>query len=595
MLREGNGFSRGLVLAAALIGCLVLPAAAAATTRYAAPGGTATPAQCQSPSGPFCSIGAAAGGTGVVAADEAVILPGNYSDTAGDLDGDAGNPTDHVVQPTAGTVRGESVQNKPVITLTTNVFYGAFLISNGSTVSDVEINNTGPSFAAVSVFGGTMDRVIARSNKDNGITCQHTGGLIRNSACLASGSGGSGVGQSTLSGGTFNLKLRGVTAISTGTSGYGLSYNAFGTGYVVNVDVRNTIARGPTKDVRAAGLSQSPHTAGTAGAVHISLDFSNYTSEEEAFDAGGTAANATVTNPGTANNETAGLALASDNIHQLPTSTGTINQGSLDASSGSEDIDGQNRQCCGLAPTDIGADEAVVSTTTTVSCDPNPDVVTTPTTCTATVDGSAGADVVTGSVSFAAGSGTFSNGGTCTLPGGPQITKQCQVTYTPSSLGSQSITASYSGDGFHDASQGSTSVTATTAPTTTTVTCSPASLLVNTATACTATVASTLPGASGTLSFASDAAGTFGGGAACTLSGGQCQVSYTPSGVGPHQVIASFGGDTNHDPSSGTTAVTANAPPGNVTPPGAKKKCKKKKHKRAASAAKKKCKKKKKR
>ena len=60
-----------------LVGALLaVPAVAGATTRYAAPGGTASDMVCITPGAPKCSIGAAAGGPDVVAADEAVILPG---------------------------------------------------------------------------------------------------------------------------------------------------------------------------------------------------------------------------------------------------------------------------------------------------------------------------------------------------------------------------------------------------------------------------------------------------------------------------------------------------------------------------------------
>src|SRR5262249_38630480 len=86
-----------LLVVAGSVG-LAIPSLAAATTRYAAPGGTATDAMCTTPEVP-CSIGAAAGGPDVTVADEAVIQPGSYSDS--DLDGDASQPMDHSVRITA--------------------------------------------------------------------------------------------------------------------------------------------------------------------------------------------------------------------------------------------------------------------------------------------------------------------------------------------------------------------------------------------------------------------------------------------------------------------------------------------------------------
>ena len=70
----------------------------------------------------------------------------------------------------------------------------------------------------------------------------------------------------------------------------------------------------------------------------------------------------------------------------------------------------------------------------------------------------------TGTVSFgSSGPGSFSGGGSCTLaPTGPD-TASCQVPYTPAStpatpVRSDTITATYSGDGAHASSQGSTTV-----------------------------------------------------------------------------------------------------------------------------------------
>jgi hypothetical protein len=165
---------------------------------------------------------------------------------------------------------------------------------------------------------------------------------------------------------------------------------------------------------------------------------------------------ASVTAAGSNNNITDAPLLDADGYHQL-TGSPTINAGQTDGNSGSLDIDGQLRQI-GLAAPDIGADEFAVSTTTSVACAPSPLPTGSPAACTATV--STVAETVTGSVSFASGAGGSFNATTCTLAGG-LFSKQCDVTYTPTSVGNHQITASYSGDAFHDPSQGTTLVAAT--------------------------------------------------------------------------------------------------------------------------------------
>ncbi len=66
----------------------------------------------------------------------------------------------------------------------------------------------------------------------------------------------------------------------------------------------------------------------------------------------------------------------------------------------------------------------------------------------------------TGSVTLAAPSGTFSPGNSCALTAGT-----CAVTFSPSSLGVQAITAQYQGDATHLPSAGSGEVTAAAPPT----------------------------------------------------------------------------------------------------------------------------------
>jgi hypothetical protein len=95
--------------------------------------------------------------------------------------------------------------------------------------------------------------------------------------------------------------------------------------------------------------------------------------------------------------------------------------------------------------------------------------------------------------------------------------------------------------------------------TTTTVTCSPASVVVNNSTQCTATVTdtnSTPITPTGTVTFTSSSTGTFSG--TCTLSGtgasASCMtnVTYTPTVVAPgsHVISGTYGGDSKHSSST---------------------------------------------
>jgi hypothetical protein len=98
-------------------------------------------------------------------------------------------------------------------------------------------------------------------------------------------------------------------------------------------------------------------------------------------------------------------------------------------------------------------------------------------------------------------------------------------------------------------------------PTSTSVNCSPGAVSVGNQTRCTATVANLAtsgltPG--GSVSFSSDSAGSFSAGGSCTLSGGSCQIGYTPAAVGSgtHTITATYSGDTTHTASHGSTQVT---------------------------------------
>ena len=98
---------------------------------------------------------------------------------------------------------------------------------------------------------------------------------------------------------------------------------------------------------------------------------------------------------------------------------------------------------------------------TLVSCTPGTVLAGTSTHCTARVRDTARRHPTTptGTVGFtSSGTGQFS-ADSCTLSGHGR-SASCSVSYTPTAMGRQTITASYGGDGFHHARAGTTSVTA---------------------------------------------------------------------------------------------------------------------------------------
>jgi hypothetical protein len=424
---------------------------ASAVVRYAASGGTAEDTVCVTPQASPCSIDIAASGPNVQPDDEVVIAPGDYSDTAGDL-GEF-----DFVSPIAGNVHGAIGQPRPTITLHANSGWGAFLISTGR-LSHLVIE-TADAQVNVTVQGGTVEDLIARSSTAGARVCQHTvsdTATIRDSVCLSTGENSAAVGTNVGTFvGTHTGILRNVTAIATGNGSYGLHYRVHGgaPGVVWNVDAKSVIARGEAADVRADGV-------GAAGAATtVALDHSNYASTETETAAGGSA---TVTPAGTNFNVTDPPLLAADSIHQLPGSP-TIDAGDVDGSSGATDIDGQTRTIDSAA--DAGADELAHSTSTAVSCSPGSVALGASATCTATVtDTAATATAPPGSVGFSSdAAGSFGSGGTCALVAVSAAESSCQLPYAPAQLGSGSheITARFPLGGVHEASEGSTTLAVT--------------------------------------------------------------------------------------------------------------------------------------
>src|SRR4051812_11073720 len=434
----------GRLLVVVLALSLATACAASAATRYAAPGGTGAD-PCTDPADP-CSIYTAADygapGTTLEAGDTVELNPGTYSEADGDL-----GPS-HVVQPAPGVlVRGEPGAPKPLIVLETDTAsWGAFFLGPATEVLDLEIRDQAANGSAITVQGGAIDRVIARSTVSTAFTCTSFEGTIRSSACINS-AGGTAIGVSVLtSPGVHASVIRNSTFIASGPGSVGMdfAYFASSAGVVGAVSGIGVIAKGEAKDVVADGLEYngSGHGAATA----IELQASDYATTDEKTSGSGTAV---VTPAGTNGNITALPLLAADNIHQM-TASPTIDKGAVDGSSSSFDVDGQDREI-GMAP-DIGADEIGNPTSTTVVCQPSTVAPGAGSTCTATVE-----DLGT-VLTQPSGDVSFGTGGSCTLAGALEASSKCSIGLSGLSA-TQAVTAVYEGDSAHEGSEGSTAIT----------------------------------------------------------------------------------------------------------------------------------------
>src|SRR5207247_5283253 len=140
-------------------------------------------------------------------------------------------------------------------------------------------------------------------------------------------------------------------------------------------------------------------------------------------------------------------------------------------------------------------------------------------------------------------------------------------TYTPITSGHHLLSATYAGDPSHSGSSNSFNLGITPkAPTTTSISCSPSSPLVNQATSCTATVTDTSGDAAktptGSSTFTTTSTGTFAPGGSCTLAAtatvsvATCSVNYTPSVAGGHSLVVAYAGDPGHTGSRRTATLT---------------------------------------
>jgi hypothetical protein len=212
--------------------------------------------------------------------------------------------------------------------------------------------------------------------------------------------------------------------------------------------------------------------------------------------------------------------------------------------------------------------EANISTTTGVSCAPDTVTVGENSACTATVGQHSGILAAPGGVvRFESSERTeFPNGFTCTLKAaaGAQLST-CTVVLSPLEVGSGTplIKVTYPGvapDFTGSEKQANDLIRVQKHGTSTKLACAqPAQIGV--ATTCTATVSDAVVGTktppSGAVAFETNGAGAFSAPSCAVLQKGtgifSCSVTYTPVSGAEHTLVASYKGDSAHQPSQGNT------------------------------------------
>ncbi len=198
------------------------------------------------------------------------------------------------------------------------------------------------------------------------------------------------------------------------------------------------------------------------------------------------------------------------------------------------------------------------NTTTMITSDlPDPSVVGQPVVVNFTVIANPpGGGTPTGNVTVSDGAASCTGSvaaGTCTL--------------TPTTAGAKTLTATYAGDSNFNGSSDTEPHQVNPANTTTTVTSSPNPSLVGQTVTINATVTANPPGGgtpTGTVTF-KDGATPIAGCSGVPLSGGSASCSTAALTVGTHTLNVDYSGDSNFNPSSGSTTHTVGDTPADLS------------------------------
>jgi hypothetical protein len=304
--------------------------AAWGAARFASPAGTGT--ACTQPEP--CDIVTAVNKS--AASDDVTIEPGTYGPIASLLTDEG-----HTL-----TIHGQAGAPRPVIITPTD---GFFLRGFDSSLTDVEVDDSGIAGIGllVAANGVSVERVLIHTLGERADTCiGESVFTMIDSICVADGVGSTAFSFAAAF--PVTATLRNDTLEAPGGSGehggVGLLAASF-TGHAAQMTLINTIAHGSQFDLVA-------HAKEASSAATIVAEHSNYATQNEAPEAGGTTS---ITKPGTATNQAAPplfANVATDDFHELAGSP-TIGAGLGSPANGLTDLDGVPRQFAGA--TDIGA------------------------------------------------------------------------------------------------------------------------------------------------------------------------------------------------------------------------------------------------
>lgn len=320
---------RTLVLLLVLAGVALTPAAALATTRYAAPSG-AGGGPCTS-SGQACTLTAAL--ASAARGDDVSLASGLYENP---------NANAAIQVPAGVTVHGTRGPDRPTIdqpnAYTSCTTCADVALGDGAALRDVEVRQTPAGAGAISApSSATIDGVLADgSRRALAITARgaSTPGVVRDSALSCSAASCRALVVLAASP-TPTLDLRNVTVVATGAGSTALEVDA-GT-----VTASNAIFDGTQRDVNVLKPS-----SGTSSA---SLHYSSFTPGRIAAAAG----TSLVTSDHPVG-PAAFVDLAGGDLHESPGSP-TIDAGTTAVGPSNGDLDG-GRRTIGAAP-DVGAYE----------------------------------------------------------------------------------------------------------------------------------------------------------------------------------------------------------------------------------------------
>jgi len=357
-----GGRLRFRVVSAAAIGLGLLAFGAApafAAQRYAAP----TPAGTKDCSSAANACGLATAIEGAAKGDEVIIEPGSSGSY-----GTAGTPLSSTIQ--SGTedldVHGAEISpGPPSAVVHSEAAYGVSLYGAGSTISDLEIVDSGAlNGGSLLLEGASGERLIMRSGpKERDACVLELTTVLRDSVCDSAGDVAAVAVSGTLDG-PNEVTLRNVTAIDPTGGGIEATSDSF-TERSVKLSVLNTIVRGGLYDILGIRAINPP-----AEPVSITTSHSNYRAADTKLENG-----ATLTDDGTSQttgDQTEAQLFAEPLGGNFQEALGaqTIGAGLIEAENGTIDFYGYPRvldsggEC---ASTDIGAGQFIPAGAPTIS------------------------------------------------------------------------------------------------------------------------------------------------------------------------------------------------------------------------------------